>query len=433
MVTRIALLGAGSARFTRKLVVDCLHWPELANAQLVLHDIDPVRLEVAQRNVCRVAELMRATPIIEATTDRRQALDDADFVINLVQVGGFRATQLDFEIARQYGVRYAINDTINSGGVMRGLRTVPVFLDILRDMKEVCPTAFMLNYANPMSMLVWAGSSIPGIRTVGLCHSVDNTVRQLASYLGVPYAELTFNSAGVNHLAFITSLQRYGEDLYPALRQLVASGGIPDDDLVRAELCRRLGFYPTESSEHHADYNPWFIPKNLVSEYRIPIDELIRRDTVNLAEFERIRDTGMDENAVSLEPSGEYAASVIRAIVTGSATRIVGNVMNDACVVPNLPAECCAEVPCYVDALGIHPVRVAPLPVQCVAYLSAAVQTQALLVKAIEEQDRSLVYHAVAQDPQLQSRLTLDEVWRLTDDLIAAEAEWLPTWLVSGA
>jgi alpha-galactosidase len=432
-MTRIVLVGAGSVEFTRNLLGDFLSYPELRDATIVLHDIDPDRLETAERMAHWTAGALAAEPRIESSLDRRTALRDADFVVNTIQVGGARATRLDFEIPARYGLRYTINDTINVGGVMRGLRTIPIVLGIVADMEDVCPGAMLLNYTNPMSMLIWAISARSEIRTVGLCHSVYWTVRALAEYIDVPWQEVSADSAGVNHLAFVTRIERAGQDLYPAIQAAVRDDRIPDDDLVRAELYRRLGLWPTESSEHHAEYNPWFIGKgDAVDRYHIPIGEYLRRCDRNLdeyAETKRRLDAG---EPFEIERSGEYAAVIVHALTSGERSRIVANVMN-AGLVPNLSADACVEVPALVDAEGVQPIAAEPLPLQCAAYIHPAIDAQALTVHAALEQDRNAVHHAVLQDPIVQARLTLDEAWRLTDDLISAEAEWLPAWLGGSA
>jgi alpha-galactosidase len=432
---RIALVGAGSVEFTRNLLGDLLSYPELRDAELVLHDIDPDRLSTAQRMASWTASALGSRPSIRGHLDRREALQGADFVINTIQVGGARATQLDFDVPGRYGLRYTINDTINVGGVLRGLRTIPVVLGIAVDMAEVCPDALFLNYTNPMGMLVRAVDEAVGTPTVGLCHSVHWTVHTLAGYLGVPFAEVAAESAGVNHLAWITRLEHRGTDLYPALRAFVEAGRVPDDDLVRADLFRRFGRYPTESSEHHAEYNPWYIPKgDLVERLHVPIGEYLDRVAHNLdeyAETKRRLDTG---EPFEIERSGEYAAVIVHSMLTGEPARIVANVPNaGGRLVPNLAGDACVEVPALVDGLGVHPTAVDPLPPQCAAYTRPAVDTQELTVRAALDEDRELVYHAVLTDPQVQARLTLDEAWRMTDELIAAEAEWLPGWLGGAA
>jgi alpha-galactosidase len=301
-------------------------------------------------------------------------------------------------------------------------------------MEDLCPDAWLLNYTNPMSMLVWAVARTSPVKTVGLCHSVFWTIDAIGGYLGIPREEIDAISAGVNHLAFLLRLEHRGTDLYPALRRAALEGRIPADDLVRAELFRRLGFYPTESSEHHAEYNPWFIPKQsdgreLVEAYNVPIGEYLDRVAANLEEYEATKRRLDAGEPFELERSGEYAAVIIHSLVTGEPTRIVGNVMNRGALITNLAPDACVEVPCLVDGLGVHPIAVGPLPLQCAAYIHPAVDTQGLTVMAALEHDRDAIYHAVMQDPLVQARLTLDETWRMTDELIAAEAEWLPRWL----
>jgi alpha-galactosidase len=432
-MTRIVLVGAGSVVFTRNLLGDFLSYPELRDAEIVLHDIDPDRLRTAERMAAWTGEALGASPRIESSLDRREALRGADFVVNTIQVGGARATQLDFELPGRYGLRYTINDTINVGGVFRGLRSIPVVLGIVRDIEDVCPDARLLNYTNPMSMLIWAISERSEIQNVGLCHSVYWTVRSLAEYTGVDWHEVEADSAGVNHLAFIRRIKHRGQDLYPAIDAAARADRIPDDDLVRAELYRRLGFWPTESSEHHAEYNPWFIGKgDAVDRYHIPIDEYLHRVAANLAEFDEIKRTLDAGEPFEIDRSGEYAAVIVHAMTTGEPNRIVANVMNDG-LIDNLAADACIEVPAIVDADWIHPIPAGALPPQLAAYIHPAVDAQALTVRAALDEDRDAIYHAVMQDPLIQARLTLDEVWRLTDELIAAEAEWLPAWLGGAA
>ena len=431
---RIVLVGAGSVEFTRNLLGDFLTYPELADAEIVLHDIDGDRLATAERMARWTADTLGAAPTIRGSLDRRDALAGADFVVNTIQVGGARATQADFDVPARFGLRYTINDTINAGGVLRGLRTIPVVLGIAAEMAEVCPEALFLNYTNPMGMLVKAVDEAIGAPTVGLCHSVYWTVHRLAEYLEVPFAEVDALSAGVNHLAWILRLEHHGTDLYPALHSFVGSGLVPGDDLVRADLFRRFGFYPTESSEHHAEYNPWFIPKGQVEPFNIPIGEYLSRVATNLGEYvetKRRLDAG---EPFEIERSGEYAAVIVHAITTGQPARIVANVPNaGGRLIPNLAADACVEVPALVDGLGVHPVVVGPLPPQCAAYTRPAVDCQELTVAAALGEDRDLVYHAVLTDPQVQAALSLDEAWRMTDELIAAEAEWLPGWLGGSA
>jgi alpha-galactosidase len=434
---RIVLVGAGSVEFTRNLLGDLLSYPELHDAEIVLHDIDGDRLSTAGKMARWTADALGATPTISGSLDRRDALRDADFVINTIQVGGARATRVDFDIPVRYGLQYTINDTINVGGVLRGLRTIPVVLGIARDMADACPDAQLLNYTNPMGMLVRAIDGALGTPVTGLCHSVYWTVDRLAGYLGIPPAEVDALSAGVNHLAWILRLEHRGRDLYPDLRAFAEARREPDDDLVRADLFRRFGFYPTESSEHHAEYNPWFIPKGQVEPFHVPIGEYLSRVASNLEEYDDTKRRLDAGEPFEIERSGEYAAVIIHSMTTGRPARIVANVMNHidpagfsgGSLISNLAPDACVEVPALVDGLGVHPTAVGPMPPQCAAYTRPAVDCQELTVGAALDEDRDLIYHAVLTDPQVQARLTLDEAWRMTDELITAEAEWLPGWL----
>jgi alpha-galactosidase len=431
---RIVLVGAGSVEFTRNLLGDILSSPALRTSQIALHDIDPERLATAERMARWTAGALNAEPTISAHLDRRDALQGADFVVNTIQVGGARATRVDFDVASRFGLRYTIADTIGVGGVFRGLRTIPVVIGIARDMEEICPNALLLNYTNPLAVLVRAVSEATSIRVVGLCHSVFWTVDRLAGYLGLPREEVDSTSAGLNHLAFILSLEHRGRDLYPELRAFVEAGRTPDDDLVRADLFGRLGYYPTESSEHHAEYNPWYIGKrdaagDAIERFHIPIGEYLDRVSHNLdeyAETRRMLDAG---EAFEIERSGEYAATIAEAMTTGAEARIVANTPNGGTLIPNLDADAVVEVPALVDGSGVHPVATGPLPLQLAAYVRGAVDTQALTVRAALEKDRAAIGHAVMTDPIVQSHLTLDDAWRLTEAMIDAEAEWLPAWL----
>ncbi len=433
-MARIVLVGAGSVEFTRNLLGDILSSPALRSSEIALHDIDPDRLRTAERMAHWTADALGANPTVTAHLDRREALEGAQFVVNTIQVGGARATRVDFDVPARFGLRYTIADTIGVGGVFRGLRTIPVVLAIARDMEDVCPDAWLLNYTNPLAILVRAVSEAASIRVVGLCHSVFWTIDRLAGYLGVAREDLAADSAGLNHLAFIMRLEHDGRDVYPRLRAFVESGNVPGDDLVRADLFRRLGFYPTESSEHHAEYNPWYIGKrdaggDAVDRFHVPIGEYLDRVAHNLDEYaETVRKLDAGES-FEIERSGEYAATIAATMATGEPARIVANAINGGALIPNLDAAACVEVPALVDALGVHPVAMGPLPQQLAAYVRGAVDMQALTVRAALEHDRAAIGHAVMTDPIVQTHLTLDDAWRLTDEMIEAEAEWLPAWL----
>jgi alpha-galactosidase len=434
VLVRIVLVGAGSVEFTRNLLGDMLSSPALRDADIVLHDIDRDRLATAERMARWTAGALDATPTISAHLDRRAALRGADFVVDTIQVGGARATQVDFDVAARFGLRYTIADTIGVGGVFRGLRTIPVVLGIARDMEAVCPDAWLLNYTNPLAILVRAVSEASSIKVIGLCHSVFWTIDRLAGYLGLPRDEIDADTAGLNHLAFVRRLEHRGRDLYPDLERFVADGRVPPDDLVRADLFRRLGEYPTESSEHHAEYNPWYIGKrdtggDAVERFNIPIGEYLDRVAHNLDEYDETKRKLDAGEPFEIERSGEYAATIAEAMTTRSPARFVGNVINHGALIPNLEADACVEVPCVVDGGGVHPVAMGDLPLQLAAYVRGAVDMQGLTVKAALEHDRAAIGQAVMTDPIVQSHLTLDDAWRLTDAMIEAEAEWLPAWL----
>ena len=435
---RIVLVGAGSVEFTRNLVGDIFSSPAGRTADIVLHDIDPDRLATAERMARWTADTLAAEPTITAHLDRRAALRDADFVVNTIQVGGARATEADFAVPARFGLRYTIADTVGIGGVFRGLRTIPVVLGIARDMADVCPDAWLLNYTNPMALVVRAVSEHTDVRVVGLCHSVFWTIDTIAGYLGLPREEIEVDSAGLNHHAFLLRLEHRGRDLYPDLRAFVDAGRTPDEDLVRAELFRRFGYYLSEASEQQAEYSPWFIGKrddrgDTVERFHVPIGEYLERVARNLDEFAETKRKLDAGEAFEIERSGEYAAVIAEAMTTGQPARIVANVMNGGTLIPNLDPGACVEVPCLVDRTGVRPLPMGDLPLHLAAYVRGAVDMQALTVRAALDHDRTALHHAVLTDPIVQSHLTLDDAWRLTDAMIEAEAEWLPAWLGGAA
>ena len=333
MAPKIAIIGAGSTVFARNLIGDLLRFPALADGTtLALMDVDPERLETSEEMARRLAEARGARAGVEATLDRRAALDGANYVITCFQVGGLHpATIVDFIVPKRYGVRQTIADTLGVGGIMRALRTIPVLLEVCRDMEELCPDALLLQYVNPMAMLCWAVAEASSIRTVGLCHSVQHTAAQLASVLGVETAEIEYLVAGINHVAFFLSLERRGEDLYPRLRELVESDRVPSEDKVRFEVLRRLGYFVTESSEHFAEYVPWFIKSarpDLIERYAIPLDEYPRRCDRQIEEWAALRAGLQNGGVVKAERSNEYGADIINACETGEPFSFNGNVPN---------------------------------------------------------------------------------------------------------
>src|SRR3954447_16420223 len=384
-MAKIAFIGAGSAVFTRNLVGDVLRFPELADTTtLALMDIDAERLRTAEVVTKRLSRALGAAAPIEATVDRREALDGADYVVTCFQVGGYRpATVTDFEVPKRFGLRQTIADTLGVGGIMRGLRTIPVLLDVCRDMEAVCPDALLLNYVNPMAMLCWAVAEASPVRTVGLCHSVQHTAGELAADLGLPAEELEYHVAGINHVAFFLRLEHNGEDLYPALQRVLEEGRMPDTNRVRYELMRHFGYFVTESSEHFAEYVPWFIKDgrpDLIERFNIPLDEYPRRCEANIAEWGALRaelEDGLGEMGV--ERSAEYGAHIVRACETGDPFTFNGNVPNrhdGGLLIDNLPADCCVEVPCVASKDGIEPQAVGALPRHLAALMQTNVNVQ---------------------------------------------------------
>ncbi|MBX3064713.1 MAG: alpha-glucosidase/alpha-galactosidase [Anaerolineae bacterium] len=424
---KIVFVGAGSVVFTKNLLGDILSFPELQNATISLYDIDPVRLDTAEKMARWTAKTLGASPTIEASLDRRKALAGAQYVINMVQIGGHAATLIDFNIPKQYGIKQTIADSHSIGGIFRSLRTIPFMLDLAHDMEEVCaPHALLLNYTNPMSALCWsvfAGTSVP---IVGLCHSVQGTTWQISQYAGVPYEEVTYLGAGINHVAWILRFEHNGKDAYPLLRKAYEAGRIPAEDSVRAELYNRLGYYVTESSEHNAEYSAHFIPHaGEIERFHIPIDEYIRRSEENLKEFDEIR--GMLERGepFEIERSSEYGSLIIHSMETGQPRVIYGNVKNDS-LIDNFPNGCCVEVPCLVDRNGIQPTRIGKIPAQLAGMSRLHITVQELTVKAVLERNRDYVYQAAMLDPLVAASLPLDKIWSMVNDLIAAHGSAMP-------
>jgi alpha-galactosidase len=425
-VTKVAFIGAGSVVFTKNLLGDILAFPELRDVEIALHDIDADRLATAEAMARYVAGACGARPTISAHLDRRAALEGADFVLNMVQVGGHRATLLDFEIPARYGLRQTIADTLGIGGIFRTLRTAEHMLALGRELAELAPGAWLLNYTNPMAMLCWlVYAGTPTRNVVGLCHSVQYTIEDLAALVGVPAEEVTFLAAGVNHQAFILRFEQDGEDLYPRLDARIAS----DPELqrrVRVALHRRLGYFPTESSEHAAEYVPWFLRhRDQVDHYRIPIDEYVRRSEQNLVEYARVKVALARGDPMPIERSNEYASLIIHSHVTGQPRVIYGSVRNTS-LLPGLPEGSCVEVPCLVDSSGLHPVVVPDYPAQLAALNRTFLNVVELTVRGILEQRAELVRHAAMLDPNTAATLTLDQIDALFDELTRAHGEALP-------
>ena len=448
MSVRITFIGAGSTVFARNLMGDILSFPELSDATIVLHDIDEERLAVSEAVGRKIVATLGARAKIESTTDRLVALNQANYVITMFQVGGYEpSTVIDFEIPQKFGLQQTIADTLGIGGIMRGLRTIPVLLDICRDMERVCPDALLLNYVNPMSILCWAVSKSSSIRTIGLCHSVQHTAQQLASDVDVPYEEVRYECAGINHmsfyLSFVHATKKGDVDLYPAIRRRGEQVPLPMrgeknrsdggtsglSDAVRYEMLKRLGYFVTESSEHFAEYVPWFIKSHqphLIEEFGIPINEYLQRCQTQIAGWESLQTRLLDPEAqLKVHRSMEYGAGIIHSLETGEQRVVYGNVPNRG-LISNLPDDCCVEVACSVDAQGIVPQPVGKLPPQLAALIQTNINVQALTVEAALTGCRDHIYHAAMLDPRTASELNLQQIWELVDELLLAHRDVLP-------
>jgi alpha-galactosidase len=427
-VIKVAMIGAGSVVFARNLTGDLLSFPEFRHATIHYMDVDVERLEVAAALGMKVAKALGANPRIEATLDRRTALAGADFVINMVQIGGFDSTLVDFEIPRKYGLNFTIADTTGPGGIFRALRTFPFLRDLGRDMAELCPNAWLLNYSNPMSMNMQTVARTSGINAVGLCHSVQGTFEQLMRYLGEDPKQVAFTCAGVNHMAFYLSLQKAGVDLYPRLFEAMRRPEVYDTNKVRFELMKRLGYFVTESSEHSAEYSPWFIPhgREFSSKYNVPIDEYLRRCDGIVDEFNRLKTFARsDEPIHEVHRSHEYGSTIIRAMATGTPAVVYGNLPNRGAIA-NLPHDAIAEAPTLVERAGLRLTHVGPLPPQLVGYIQPHATQHELFIRAALEGRRDHVYQACLFDPLTSATLTMDQTVEMCDELIAAHGDLLP-------
>jgi alpha-galactosidase len=439
-VVKIAIIGAGSTVFMKNIVADIVLEPGLENAHIALHDIDAARLAVSEKVAHRICDTTNTRPTISASLIRREALQHADFVITMIQVGGYHpATVIDFDIPKKYGLRQTIGDTLGIGGIMRGLRTVPVLRHIVDDMAACCPDALLLQYVNPMAINCLALSKLaPELSYVGLCHSVQGTAIDLARDLGEPPELIEYDCAGINHVAFYTRFEkRLGdgrmEDLYPRLKKLAQSGeyGRGWEDCanhVRYDMLTRLGYFVTESSEHFAEYTPYFIRGNqpqLIDKYEIPLDEYPRRCEAQIAEWDAQAAALTGDGEMVCEKSLEYAARIIGAMTQGRRDKIHGNVANHG-LIDNLPENACVEVPCLVDGQGVVPQKVGALPPHLAALMQTNINVQQLTVEALVTGKREHVYHAAMLDPHMAAELNLDQIWALVDDMLDAHGEAIP-------
>lgn len=434
---KITFTGAGSTVFMRNVLGDCMCTPVLQQAYMALYDIDEERLKESKIILDAMNQNVnegRATiHTFLGVDNRKEALRDADFVVNAIQVGGYdHCTVTDFEIPRKYGLQQTIADTLGIGGIMRALRTIPVLEEFARDMEEVCPDAWFLNYTNPMAILTGYMQKCTKIKTVGLCHSVQTCAKTILT--GVQMEEKLEGSreviAGINHMAWLLELRdRDGNDLYPEIRKRALQKNLEEkhDDMVRYEYINTFGYYCTESSEHNAEYNPFFIKKNypeMIEAYNIPLDEYPRRCIKQIAAWDKERYAILDHGKITHARSHEYASYIMEAMVTNEPYKIGGNVLNTG-LIPNLPTEACVEVPCLVDGSGVTPCYVGNLPMQLAAMNLSNITPQLLTIEAARTKDRNYIYYAAMMDPHTGAELNIADIKAMCDELIEAHGEYM--------
>lgn len=431
-MSKITFLGAGSTVFAKNVLGDVMLTPALQGFELALFDIDHERLADSENMLLNLQRTTGSTCRVRAYKDRKEALRGAKYIVNAIQVGGYDpCTITDFEIPKKYGLRQTIADTVGIGGIFRNLRTIPVMLDFARDIREVCPDALFLNYTNPMAVLTNVMITHGGVNTVGLCHSVQTCVPDLFKSLGMDDSGVQATIAGINHMAWLLEVKKDGVDLYPEIKRRAAEKQkTKHQDMVRFELMLKFGYYVTESSEHNAEYHPYFIKRSypeLIERFNIPLDEYLRRCVDQIEGWKKMRAELVGNVNLTHERSHEYASYIMEAMETGAPFKIGGNVMNTG-LIPNLPREACVEVPCLVDRSGISPVYVGDLPPQCAALNRTNINTQLLTIEAAITGKKEHIYHAAMLDPHTAAELSMDDIIALCDELIAAHDDWLPAF-----
>ena len=432
---KVTFLGAGSSVFVRNVIGDCMLTEELHDALYVLYDIDAERLNDSYNMLVNInANSNQGRAKFEkyaGVENLESALRNSDFVINAVQVGGYKpCTVTDFELPKKYGLRQTIADTLGIGGVFRALRTIPVMQLFAEKIERVCPNALFLNYTNPMGILTGYMLRYTNVKTIGLCHSVQKCAKTLLEDVGLTYSDkVQWKIAGINHMAWLLEISEDGKDLYPEIKRR-SKQGYPENDMVRHEIMQRFGYYVTESSEHNAEYMPYFIKKNhpeLVEKFNIPLDEYPRRCVKHINEWGKLKKELTENPALTHTRSIEYAANIISAYLTNIPYKFGGNVINHG-LIPNLPENACVEVPCIADLSGIVPTYVGELPEQCAALNRTNINVQLLAIQASRTLKKEDVYHAVMLDPHTGSELTLDEITSLCDEMFEAHKSWLPQY-----
>jgi alpha-galactosidase len=426
---KIAFLGAGSTVFARNILGDSLLSEALRESEFALFDIDPQRLKDSEMMLNNLNKNTGGHGKVVAYTDRKAALRGADYVICAVQIGGYEpSTVIDFEIPKKYGLRQTIGDTLGIGGIFRALRTLPVFQDFARDMEEVCPDAWFLNYVNPMAILTGYMQRFTGVKTVGLCHSVQGCAPDLLKALDMPTDNIQWKIAGINHMAWLLEITRNGEDIYPEIKRRAAARTGKHNDMVRYEIMKQFGYYVTESSEHNAEYLPYFIKSRypeLIERFNIPLDEYPRRCVEQIKGWETMRKQLVENADLTHTRTHEYGSYIMEAMETDVPFKFGGNVLNTG-LITNLPQEACVEVLCLADRSGVTPTYVGALPEQLAALNRTNINVQLLTIEAFVTGKKEHIYHAAFLDPHTSSELTLDEIRSMCDDLIEAHGDWLP-------
>ncbi len=437
-MAKITFMGAGSTVFAKNVLGDCMCAGALQGSHIALYDIDPERLGDSVKMLTQLSVNQNARMTITGhlgVRNRRAALRGANYVVNAVQIGGYKpSTVIDFEIPKKFGLRQTIADTLGIGGIFRTLRTLPVLLDFMHDMEAVCPNALFINYSNPMSMLMMGVFRGSNIRAVGLCHSVQCCAGTVLNHFGMKPNKLQWQVAGINHQGWLLKIQDGDRDLYPAIRKAYAAakvkGTLPKWDLVRLELMNRFGYYITESSEHSSEYTPWFIKARypeLIKEFNIPLDEYPRRCVSQIGEWKKMRKELIGNGATLTHTrSHEYGSGIMEAMETDVPFRFGGNVMNTG-LITNLPAKACVEVMCVADRNGVTPSYVGDLPEQCAALNRTMINPQILTVEAVLSGRKDFVYQAALMDPHTSAELSIDDTIKLCDALFAAHGRMIPS------
>ncbi|TNJ67567.1 alpha-glucosidase/alpha-galactosidase [Paenibacillus hemerocallicola] len=429
---KITFIGAGSVAFAKNVLGDCMLVPSLQSFEFALFDIDAERLKDAERMLSHLIGKLGSSSSVKAYSDRKEALRGAKYIINTIQVGGYDpCTITDFEVPNRYGLRQTIADTVGIGGIFRNLRTIPVMLDIARDVREVCPEALFFNYTNPMAVLTNAMNTYGGVKTVGLCHSVQVCAPRLLKHLEMDPTDVQWKIAGINHMAWLLEVTRKGEDLYPEIKRRAAEKQREKHgDMVRFELMRRFGYYITESSEHNAEYHPYFIKRNypeLIERFNIPLDEYPRRCVWAIDRWKTMRDELVGNEGLTHTRSHEYISYILDAIETDVPFKFGGNVMNTG-LITNLPREACVEVACIADSSGVTPTHVGDLPPQCAALNRTNINTQLMTLEAAITRKKDAIYQAALLDPHTAAELSIDDIVSMCDDLIERHGSWLPAY-----